>query len=79
MDAVTPRQHQVDAARIRELLARHADIELLLRVGEYQKGSDVVADEAIARIDRINAFLRQTADEHPSLEDTRRLMREILS
>jgi len=79
MDAVTSRQHQADAARIRELLARHADVELLLRVGEYRKGSDVVADEAIARVDRINAFLRQTADEHASLEDTRRLMREILS
>jgi ATP synthase in type III secretion protein N len=60
-------------------MARHADIELLLRVGEYQRGSDAVADEAIARVDRINAFLRQTMDEHSSFEDTRRLMREVLS
>jgi type III secretion protein N (ATPase) len=79
MDAVTSPRHRADAARIRELMARHADIELLLRVGEYQRGSDAVADEAIARIDRINAFLRQMADEHSSFEDTRRLMREVLS
>lgn len=79
MDAVTPPQHRADAARIRELMARHADIELLLRVGEYRQGSDVVADEAIARVDRINAFLRQTTDEHCGFGDTRRLMREVLS
>jgi type III secretion protein N (ATPase) len=79
MDAVTPPQHRADAARVRQLMARHADIELLLRVGEYQRGSDAVADEAIARIDRINAFLRQTTDEHSSFEETRRLMREVLS
>jgi type III secretion protein N (ATPase) len=79
MDAVTQPDHRADAARIRELMARHADVELLLRVGEYQRGSDAVADEAIARIDRINAFLRQTTDEHSSFEDTRRLMREVLS
>jgi type III secretion protein N (ATPase) len=63
---------------MRQLMASYADVELLLRVGEYQKGSDPLADEAIAKIDAINGFLRQTAHEHEAIEETRRRMREIV-
>ncbi|MDX8477470.1 FliI/YscN family ATPase [Mesorhizobium sp. VK24D] len=78
MDAVVPSTHRADAGRLRELLARYADIELLLRVGEYERGSDAVADEAVAKIDAINAFLRQPSAMHESIEKTRQLMREIV-
>jgi type III secretion protein N (ATPase) len=78
MDATVPPQHRADAARMRQLMARYADVELLLRVGEYQKGSDPLADEAIAKIDAINGFLRQTAHEHEAMEETRRRMRDIV-
>ncbi|GLR39539.1 ATP synthase [Mesorhizobium amorphae] len=78
MDAVVPPAHRADASRLRELLARYADIELLLRVGEYEKGSDAVADEAVAKIDAINAFLRQPSATHESIEKTRQRMREIV-
>ncbi|MER8527625.1 MULTISPECIES: FliI/YscN family ATPase [unclassified Mesorhizobium] len=78
MDAVVAPEHRSDAGHLRELLARYADIELLLRVGEYEKGSDPVADEAMAKIDVINAFLRQASATHESLERTRQLMREIV-
>lgn len=78
MDTVVPPEHQLDAARIRELLARHAEVELLVRVGEYQRGSDPVADEAISKIDRINGFLRQASAVQFTLEETRRQMREIV-
>jgi type III secretion protein N (ATPase) len=63
---------------MRTLMARHADIELLVKVGEYQPGSDATADEAIAKIDRINAFLRQHPSECVSFEETRQQMREIV-
>ncbi|MER8606748.1 FliI/YscN family ATPase [Mesorhizobium sp. M1233] len=78
MDAVVAPEHRSDAGHLRELLARYADIELLLRVGEYEKGSDPVADEAVAKIDVINAFLRQASATHECLERTRQLMREIV-
>ncbi|MER8962133.1 FliI/YscN family ATPase [Mesorhizobium sp. M0701] len=78
MDAVVAPEHRSDAGHLRELLARYADIELLLRVGEYEKGSDPVADEAVAKIGVINAFLRQASATHESLERTRQLMREIV-
>ncbi|MER8402086.1 FliI/YscN family ATPase [Mesorhizobium sp. M0306] len=78
MDAVVEPAHRSDASHLRELLARYADIELLLRVGEYEKGSDPVADESVAKIDAINAFLRQASATHESFERTRQLMREIV-
>ena len=78
MDSVVSPEHQSDAARLRELLARHAEVELLVRVGEYQSGSDPVADEAIGKIDRINAFLRQSSALRSTIEETRQQMREIV-
>jgi ATP synthase in type III secretion protein N len=78
MDTVVPAPHQSDAARLRDLLARYADVELLLRVGEYRQGSDPLADEAIGKIDRINAFLRQSSAAHCTIEETHRQMREIV-
>ena len=78
MDAVVPPEHQSDAARIRELLARHAEVELLVRVGEYQQGSDPLADEAISKIDRINAFLRQSGAAPFTIGETQQKMREIV-
>ncbi|PBC20786.1 MULTISPECIES: FliI/YscN family ATPase [unclassified Mesorhizobium] len=79
MDAVVPPAHRADAGRLRELLARYADIELLLRVGEYEKGSDAVADEAVAKIDAINAFLRQPSATYETIDGTRQRMREIVN
>jgi type III secretion protein N (ATPase) len=78
MNAVVPPTHQSDAARLRELLARYADVELLVRVGEYQQGSDPLADEAIRKIDQINAFLRQSSADRSTIEETRQQMREIV-
>ncbi len=51
---------QCDAARkIRLLLSKFDELEFLLRVGEYKKGNDLVADEAIAKNADINKFLQQ--------------------
>jgi type III secretion protein N (ATPase) len=78
MDVVVPPEHRIDAARIRELMARHAEVELLVRVGEYRSGADPVADEAISKIERISGFLRQGGAAKSTIEETRRQMREIV-
>lgn len=78
MDTVASAEHREHASRIRQLLARYADIELLLRIGEYEKGSDPLADEAVAKIDQINAFLRQSSATHDSMQETNERMREIV-
>jgi type III secretion protein N (ATPase) len=53
--------HLALAEKLRSLLARYKKIELLVRLGEYQKGNDVESDEALAKIDAINTFLKQPA------------------
>ncbi len=77
MDAITPPDHQKYAGRIRELLSRYQEIELLVRVGEYEKGSDMLADEAINKIDRINAFLKQKAGEKIQMAGLRMQMKGL--
>jgi ATP synthase in type III secretion protein N len=74
---VSPR-HREDAGRIREMISRYNEVELLVRVGEYERGSDKIADEAIAKIGRITAFLRQTRDERDTFATIEKRMREIV-
>ncbi|MEE9320670.1 MAG: FliI/YscN family ATPase [Granulosicoccus sp.] len=54
---------QAVSQRVRKLLSKHRDVEFLLQVGEYQAGSDKIADEAIAKKDAIDKFLKQSLDE----------------
>ncbi|SHM34383.1 FliI/YscN family ATPase [Phytopseudomonas punonensis] len=74
---VEPEQRQL-AGHLRALMARYADIELLLRTGDYVAGSDPLADEAIARQDAIEQFLRQDAAEPSGFDDTLRALRKVL-
>jgi type III secretion protein N (ATPase) len=48
-----------------------------VRVGEYKTGSDRKSDEALAKIDRINTFLRQSFAEPAPMDVTVRQLREI--
>jgi FliI/YscN family ATPase len=52
-------EHRASAERFRRLLAAHRDAKDLIDVGAYRSGSDPVVDEAISKIDALNAFLRQ--------------------
>ncbi|MBC7438020.1 MAG: EscN/YscN/HrcN family type III secretion system ATPase, partial [Bdellovibrionales bacterium] len=70
MNALITPEHREQAGTIRELMAKYQDIELLLKVGEYKKGSDRVADAAIEKHEAIRQFLRQKTDEYVSWEDT---------
>ena len=64
MNQVAGKEHIAAASRLRALLARYADVEFLVQVGEYKAGSDPLADEAISKIEALRAFLRQGGEEH---------------
>ncbi len=70
MNHVTGAEHRADAGRLRELMARNNENELLVKIGEYKRGGDALADEALDKRDAINAFLRQRTDEHSTMDDT---------
>lgn len=79
MDAVASRSHRSNAAKVRDLMARYEDIELLLRVGEYKRGADSRSDEALDRHDQIEQFLRQSSDEHFGLTETELQLQGLLT
>jgi type III secretion protein N (ATPase) len=79
MDQVSTDEQRHLAMRIRELMARRNEIDMLIRVGEYAPGSDPLADEAIARHDAIEAFMRQAATEPSSAAQTLNHMRKVLA
>jgi type III secretion protein N (ATPase) len=62
-------EHRAAAGRMRELMAKYADVELLVKIGEYKSGSDAVTDEAIAKIETIRSFLKQRTKDLSSLEE----------
>lgn len=62
-------EHRAAAGRMRQLMAKYAEVELLVKIGEYKRGSDAVADEAIDKIDAIRTFLKQRTDERSSMHD----------
>ena len=70
MPQVVSREYLAASTRLRELLAQHRDVEMLLQVGEYQAGSNPLADEAIAKIDAMTAFLSQPTDHYADPAET---------
>ncbi|MEX3956737.1 type III secretion system ATPase SctN [Trinickia sp. EG282A] len=70
MSQVTSAEHVELAGRLRRLMAAYKEIELLVRVGEYQQGQDPEADEALARKEAIRAFLCQRTGETNDFEET---------
>jgi type III secretion protein N (ATPase) len=70
MNAIAVPEHLRSAGRVRQLLAKYQEVELLVRIGEYKAGNDAVADEAIKKLDAINAFLRQGLREQSTFEQT---------
>jgi type III secretion protein N (ATPase) len=79
MNAVVSEEHRAAARRFRELMAKYQEVELLLRLGEYRAGGDPVADEAVAKIDWIKAFLRQGTHETCGFDETMARMNEVVA
>lgn len=70
MNMVASDDHKQIAGRFRELMAKYNEIELLVKIGEYKRGADPKADQAIDRIEKLRTFLRQRTDERISFEET---------
>ncbi|MCH9625033.1 MAG: putative ATP synthase YscN [Chlamydiales bacterium] len=64
-------------AKAREVLANYRKNEMLIRIGEYKRGSDKDADYAIDHIDKLNRFLQQTIDDKSSFEETLQQLRAL--
>lgn len=77
MTAIAKPEHLKTAGKIRQLMSKYQDVELLVRIGEYKQGSDPAADEAISKIEAINRFLQQGLMEESSFEETLAAMAKL--
>jgi type III secretion protein N (ATPase) len=68
-------EQRAAATRLRAMLARNADNEFLVQVGEYKRGADPLSDEALDRRDDLAAFLRQDANEKAAFDASQALLR----
>ena len=64
--------------RARGIMAVHADIVDLVRLGAYRPGTDPAADEALALMPRIEAVLRQDRSQWTPLNDAFALLQAAL-
>ena len=64
--------------RARRILALHADMADLVRLGAYRPGSDPALDEAILLAPRIESVLRQGRDERCGMADSFALLQAAL-
>jgi type III secretion protein N (ATPase) len=70
MNTVVAPEHKTAAGRARELMAKFAEVELLVKIGEYKRGGDALTDTAIDKNEAIRKFLRQRTDERTGFADT---------
>lgn len=64
--------------RARAILALHADMADMIRLGAYRRGSDPAVDEAMVLAPQIEAVLRQSRDELPGPDNSFALLSEAL-
>ncbi|WP_408494315.1 FliI/YscN family ATPase [Paraburkholderia xenovorans] len=77
MPLVVSDAHRDGAARMRQLMARYAEVETLLQVGEYQSGSDPLTDQAIEQHEWLESFLSQKTHESTDAGNTSALVSEF--
>lgn len=70
MSDVALDDHKEASTVLRTLIAKYAEIEILLQVGEYEEGIDYEADMAVASMPQIIEFCKQRSDEPSSLSET---------
>jgi flagellum-specific ATP synthase len=74
---VTDAKLQMAARAARAILATYADVEDLIRIGAYAKGSSPKVDRAIELIEPVERFLQQDVGESSTFEQTRGALEQI--
>ena len=64
MDVIVDENHKAMASKIRDYLAVYEENADLIAIGAYKPGNNERLDTAVAKIDAINAFLKQKKNEY---------------
>lgn len=77
MPMVASNEHCTLANALRHLLSVYRDVDLLVRVGEYVRGEDLQADQAVDSYSDICHFLQQQSNEPCDLDELLTQMRYL--
>lgn len=78
MSEIADKEHKAAAAKLRNLLSVYNANYDLVSIGAYKKGSNPALDEALKKIDKINAFLQQATDEAFTFEETVQMLKDAV-
>ncbi|MEL6796442.1 MAG: FliI/YscN family ATPase [Planctomycetota bacterium] len=76
-DAIVDDQHRIARNLLRQLMAAYANIEELVQIGAYARGSDPDADVGVAYQPRIKDMLCQAADDRADPAESREHMLRV--
>ena len=79
MDDIVTEEHKELAGKLISIYATYKEAEDLINIGAYSKGSNPKIDEAIAKIDKINNFLKQKVEEKFTLQETLEELKKAIS
>jgi ATP synthase in type III secretion protein N len=79
MEGIASKAHRESARKLKALVAAYEAKRDLVSMGAYAKGTDRELDEAIAKMPRIEQFLRQDARDRVPFEETVKLLGEVVA
>lgn len=77
MGQVVTREHREAAGRLRALMARYQELELLIQIGEYKPGADALADRSIDSREAVLSFLNQPPESRQDFDRTVAALRRL--
>lgn len=77
LTSITNKEHLQLIGKVREVLATYRKNELLIKIGEYKRGSAKDVDFAIDYVDKVNRFLKQAIDEKSTWQETQQQLKAL--
>ena len=78
MSEIADKEHKAAASKLRNLMSVYNANYDLVSIGAYKKGTNPALDEALRKIDKINAFLQQATDEAFTFEETVKMLKDAV-
>lgn len=70
MSNVASREHIFSATQLRRMMSAWQQVDMLIRLGEYQPGHDAMTDAAVSAQEVINSYLQQAMHDPSGYEET---------
>ena len=74
---ITSPEHREAARRLRSIMSMYSDVEDLLRIGAYTRGTNAETDRAVELIGPLRTFLQQDVGTRITFEETTAAMAQI--